>query len=365
MASISRAALLSLAVALVLGCAPAPQPSPLTAAAGADPAAGATGRASATPATPIAASSNAVVPASPIPANPIPASSVAVLPEPIDISAAGGTAFEGTFAIASIVVSGGKAWVAGVGDGIGVLDNAGRLARSVTVHAACGGMDTGFGSIWTAMCDPAGIARVDSATGRVQRARLEDPIATSLASIGVGEGAVWLVAGAALDQLLGIDPNTLEVTARYAISPGADGVRAGFGGVWVTRPGVDEVLRVDATSGQSVSIHVPGGPTFLVLGAGAVWILGRLGTVTRVDPATNTVVATIRLGSSGQGGIAVGGGRVWIRGGSDLLTAIDPATNEIVARYGPPSGTGTVAADGDAVWATAPDVAMIWRLPFH
>jgi virginiamycin B lyase len=346
-AALSRAALLSLAVALVLGCGPAPQPSPLTAAAGGDPGAGATR------------------PGSTLPASLIPASSIAVLPAPIDVSTAGGTALEGTFAIASMVLAGGKAWIAGVGDGIGVLDAAGRLTRSVAADGACAGMDTGFGSIWTAMCNPAGIVRVDSATGRVQRARLDDPIAASLASIGAGEGAVWLVAGSAADQLLGIDPNTLEVAARYAISPGGDGVRAGFGGVWVTRPGADEVLRLDGTSGQSVSIHVPGGPTFLALGAGAVWVLGRLGSVTRVDPATNSVVATIRLGSSGEGGIAVGGGRVWIRGGSDLLTAIDAATNEVVARYGPASGTGTVAADGDAVWATAPDVAMIWRLPFH
>ena len=126
------------------------------------------------------------------------------------------------------------------------------------------------------------------------------------------------------------------------------------------------MLRVDAASGQAVAIHVGGGPRFLAIGAGAVWVLSGLGTVTRLDPATNAVVATIRLGSQADDGdIAVGGGRVWVRGGAALLTCIDAATDRVTVRYGPPSGSGSVADGDDAVWATAPDVATIWRLPLH
>jgi hypothetical protein len=44
---------------------------------------------------------------------------------------------------------------------------------------------------------------------------------------------------------------------------------------------------------------------------------------------------------------------------------IDPETNRVVERYGPAVGSGSVAADDDAVWVTAHDVRKIWRLPLR
>jgi len=77
-------------------------------------------------------------------------------------------------------------------------------------------------------------------------------------------------------------------------------------------------------------------------------------------------VATISVGagSSSGGDIAVGGGDVWARLSDSLIAQIDPATDTVVARYGPPSGSGSVAADEDAVWVSAHDVTTVWRLPF-
>lgn len=338
MASVLRASILSLAAVLVLGCGSTPPAGPGTAAAGLSAGPGAN------PGEGVTSS----------------------LPPPVDIGTAGAAAIDATYAVASLVLASGKAWVAGMGNGIGVLDATGRLTKSVPVDGPCRAMDVGFAAVWTATCAPGGIARIDARSGAVDSVTLDDPIVDTAGSIGAGDAVVWLVAGAASDQLLGIDPSTLNVTTRYDIAPGAAGVRAGFGGVWVTRPDADEVLRVDAASGQSVSIHVGGRPRFLAIGAGAVWVLGGLGTVTRLDPATNAVMATIRLESPvDEGGIAVGGGRVWIRGGSELLTCIDPATNLVTQRYGPASGGGSVAVGDDAVWVTSPEAATIWRLPLH
>jgi hypothetical protein len=90
------------------------------------------------------------------------------------------------------------------------------------------------------------------------------------------------------------------------------------------------------------------------------------GSVSHVDPATNTVKATIPAFDSIQGGdIAVGGGSVWLRGGPDLLARIDPVTDTVATIYGPLAGSGSVAADDDAVWATAHDISTIWRLPLR
>jgi virginiamycin B lyase len=118
-------------------------------------------------------------------------------------------------------------------------------------------------------------------------------------------------------------------------------------------------IVADITVGQT--------PQFFAVGAGAVWTLNqRDGTISRVDPATNTVVATVDLGEQVYGGdIAVGGGFLWLRGSRTLLFKIDPATNQIVAVYGPESGSGSVAADDSAAWITAHDVETAWRLPLR
>jgi streptogramin lyase len=90
------------------------------------------------------------------------------------------------------------------------------------------------------------------------------------------------------------------------------------------------------------------------------------GSVSRVDSA-GTVVATIRVSDVPiQGGdIAVGGGSIWVRTEQDLVVRIDPATNTVSARYGPPSGSGSVTADADAAWITAHDTSSLYRLPLR
>jgi hypothetical protein len=56
---------------------------------------------------------------------------------------------------------------------------------------------------------------------------------------------------------------------------------------------------------------------------------------------------------------------LWVRSERDLVVRIDPATNKVTARYGPPSGSGSVAADAAAVWVSAHDTSSLWRLPLR
>ena len=54
------------------------------------------------------------------------------------------------------------------------------------------------------------------------------------------------------------------------------------------------------------------GPVDVAVGEGGVWVASRLDrTVTRLDPATGKIVATIELGNEPQR-IAAGGGAVWV-----------------------------------------------------
>jgi YVTN family beta-propeller protein len=244
----------------------------------------------------------------------------------------------------------------------------GELVSSVAIPGdSCAALDTGFGAAWTATCSGDGLARIDPATGAVTTVDLGAVIPDSEASIGVGEGAVWVVVEGNPRRLLRVDPTTMAIAASYDIPGSPTAVRAGLGAVWVSDPTKSLVHRVDpATGAIAATISVGKQPQFIVVGEGSLWTMDQnSGTISRVDPATNSVSATIRLGETIQGGdIAVGGGSIWLRGSRTLLFQIDPATNEIVARYGPSAGSGSVAADESAVWITAHDVTTIWRLEY-
>jgi YVTN family beta-propeller protein len=95
-----------------------------------------------------------------------------------------------------------------------------------------------------------------------------------------------------------------------------------------------------------------------------VWVLNQKdGTVSRIDPKTSKVVATIEVGVPGLGGdIAAGEGAVWVRASKVLLSVIDPKTNQVVKRFGPAQGSGAVRAGNGRVWVSAHDVNKVWCL---
>ncbi|MEO7664392.1 MAG: hypothetical protein ABIV26_04645, partial [Candidatus Limnocylindrales bacterium] len=266
-----------------------------------------------------------------------------------------------------IVIAGDAAFVSGVGDGVGWFDAAtGDALGSVSIPGdSCEALDSGFGAAWTATCAGAGLARIDALTGAVSTVTLDGQIPDPEASIGAGEGAVWLVVRGTPRILVRVDPVTMAVTGRFPVPGSSSAVRAGLGGVWVSDPEAGVVHRIDPATGVVVAdIRVGTRPQFLAVGEGAVWTMNQAdGTISRIDPSSNAVTATIELGEPVQGGdIATGGGFLWLRGSQTLLFKIDPVTNKIVARYGPSAGSGSVAADDRAVWITAHDILRIWRL---
>ena len=76
--------------------------------------------------------------------------------------------------------------------------------------------------------------------------------------------------------------------------------------------------------------------------------------LTRVDPATNRVVAEIPIrAGSPEGGVdhvAVGEGAVWAHGGGGLFK-VDPASNEVAATLSLGKYSSYLAVYGGAVWA--------------
>ena len=122
-------------------------------------------------------------------------------------------------------------------------------------------------------------------------------------------------------------------------------------------------------SKPSVTATITAGnePRFLAVGGDSVWVQNNGdGSVTRIG-ADGVVKSTITVSSSAVDGgdIAYGGGYVWPRISAALIAKLDGKTGELLATYGPPSGSGSVAADDAAAWVSAHDVNSVWRLPLR
>ena len=281
---------------------------------------------------------------------------------PVPIESLGATRIDVSGEPDWIALAGGSAWVAVVG-GIRKIDEAtGKVDGLVPIDdVVCLALDVGFDSLWAGGCDHHQLIRIVPSSGLLFTPPIDLPIAgiQPESSIAAGEGGVWIVS--TTHQLVRVDPITNRADPTpWPLPEGAAGARAGLGSVWVTVWRDDSVLRIDpADPRTSQAIKVGDKPRFLAVGMDAVWVMNQGdGTVSRVDKA-GKVVATIKVSDVPiQGGdIAVGGGAVWVR--------IDPRTNAVNARFGPPSGSGSVAADDDALWLTAHDVSSVWRMPLR
>ena len=112
--------------------------------------------------------------------------------------------------------------------------------------------------------------------------------------------------------------NTNQVTATIQTEATGGYVQAGTGAIWVTNPG---------TSGTSN------------------------GTLSRIDPTTNAVVATIGLGDMPLE-IALSGANVWVAmQGEATVVRVSATSNLILGRIHVADTVYAVAASDHAVWA--------------
>jgi virginiamycin B lyase len=159
--------------------------------------------------------------------------------------------------------------------------------------------------------------------------------------------------------LMRIDPARNAVVARIKVVP-PEATAAGDGAVWLTYPSSDKVTRIDpATNRVRASIHVGPQPSGIAVSPGAVWVADNGGpSVSRIDPATNRVVATIRVGPNraccaDHVSLTVTGGELWVAvPNANEIVRIDPRTNGVVTTLKLPySPCGFVAADRSSVWS--------------
>jgi streptogramin lyase len=177
-------------------------------------------------------------------------------------------------------------------------------------------------------------------------------------------GAVW-ISNADTGQLLRLDPATGTVTRRIALDPTPCAITVAYGSLWVvTQSG--KLDRVDPVAGR-VLAHVPIGETSYqaVATPGAMWVSNRNGaTLTRIDPATNRVTATVPTPGIQPGGMVYAAGSLWVgddTDGADHVLRMNPATHaftRLVAGHRPAYLTATPGA----IWVSNVNDGTVSRL---
>ena len=183
-------------------------------------------------------------------------------------------------------------------------------------------------------------------------------------AIAAGNGAVWVRDPGTLTE---INPTSTTVSARYRLgstetTPQA--IAIADQSVWVLDS--DVLFRVDPGTGTVIAaIQAGASPVALDIGAGAIWVVSRpafrfpspgvqkqigLATLSRIDPASNTVVSTIELPGIPTA-VAVGEGSVWISDDSGrAVLKVDPNTNQITDTIHLGSRPQGITVTDGAVW---------------
>jgi YVTN family beta-propeller protein len=135
--------------------------------------------------------------------------------------------------------------------------------------------------------------------------------------IAFNSDGVW-VTDAEHNLLLQIDPASHATVREFSVGAEPRGIIATRGSVWVAGFAADNVTRVELPGGglaaDQTAIRVGRGPTSIAYGQGAVWVANADRTISRIDPQSNRVTATIPIGNV-PNGIAADEHGVWVTTG--------------------------------------------------
>ena len=166
----------------------------------------------------------------------------------------------------------------------------------------------------------AGVHRAASALRHELAPRVAAVAAVALAALAVVAADLALRGGRTGPAVPGP-----RVVADVALTSGGGSMAAGFGAAWVTDPGRERLLRLDAggPGRPRVTARVPvTGLPVVTAGEGAVWVLDlAAGRLLRVDPDRGAVTARTRLGVGARVAVDLMPGRdaVWVVTPGELL----------------------------------------------
>lgn len=207
--------------------------------------------------------------------------------------------------------------------------------------------------VWVASYDGSAVTRLNAASG-AKEAVVATPSAKPC-GLAIDGDRLWVFDQS--DGAGGVTGVTGEALTRVTQPAHAGFAGAGFGAVWVPdfTGATDTVTRVDPVTHGTLNMSVGHQPIMALPAGDSVWVSNSVdATVSRLDPATGAVRATIPVPGGQTAGLAFAGGLVWVasyRG--SLVAAIDPITNTVLGTVAVPGRAENLAVDPDGMlWVT-------------
>ena len=176
--------------------------------------------------------------------------------------------------------------------------------------------------------------------------------------LAAGFGSLWVPnCGDSTITRVGLKDAKVQATFPLTIGDSEGGVATGAGSFWILTDARGTLARIDPDTNKVVAeIYVPPGSFAVAYGEGAIWVTStERNVVTRVNPYTNLIEASVPVGPKPRF-ITVGEGGVWtLNQGDGSVSRIDPKTNTVAAtiELGVPGGGGEISAGEGSVWVTA------------
>ena len=232
------------------------------------------------------------------------------------------------------------------------------LAEIPITEPVCGNIERGYGAVWIAGCGTHALSRVDPRSLDVDRL-----VGYGSDSLGVGAESIWATDGS---NVVRLDAQTLDTQAEIPVG-GESLVTFGEGSAWAMISDLGSVVRIDPATNQVMATIAlssdPANAAYPVHGVaagGALWVVDEIGLrLYRVDVATNTATSVaIPLRHEADDGmdfgdwyVTSGRGLIWVRVADDAIVGFDPGTLNVVQTQATTSGGGGAffVAD-DSLW---------------
>ena len=228
------------------------------------------------------------------------------------------------------------------------------LGRTQIGFGSCG-LGYGAGSLWVEDTSSNTVSRVSATTAKRVKAI---PVGTQPYDATFAFGSAWVTANGS-GEVDRIDPARNRVSKRIEL-PGAVGVVAAFGSIWAT--GSSGVVRIDPTTGRIVATIPLANAAWTAASDDAVWVTAGSG-VTRIDPETNRTGARVALGTIYLGDPAVVGGKLWVpKVRANTVAIVDPSTNAVAQTVKVGLGPFVVSEVNGEAWIPSWHGRDVWRL---
>jgi hypothetical protein len=131
----------------------------------------------------------------------------------------------------------------------------------------------GSAAVWETGFDDGSLARVDAATGRLERIKLGG----AAVGVVVSGGSVWI---AVRDRgvVIRVDPRTLRVLHTTKVGKNPAYLAAAGGLIWVANQTDGTVTRIDARTGQTIGLPIritPDDASNLAAAGSSVWVTSQ------------------------------------------------------------------------------------------